>query len=427
MPPVGPKSRLFGNPRRLALPSGGRRRFRSGSGRSYTADVAIGGKATGPFRPGDGGLPPYLAGRQREQSRFRELLGDLAHRRAPPSEVVLYGPRGNGKTALLAWFRQEAAKTGAAEAFQILTSEIGGSAALDRRLRSNSRWRSLVPESFSVFGAAWRRAPAGPTPLARTIAARARRKPLALLVDEAHTLDPAAGRELLQASQAVGRELPFLLVLAGTPDLPAHLSAMGASFWGRAEKMPLGRLDADSTAAAIGRPLASEDIRITEEALAAIVGESHGYPYFIQLWGDAVWRQARAAPPGERVVGRAEVEAAATAFHRARGLYYLIRYEELEKRRLLPVARAVARAFAAKSRLSGAELETAIGRGLGAGAGFEAASDAQQSLRHLGYIWRAGTTPDWEPGIPSLMDYVLESTGAGSGGAETPGALPPRR
>ena len=56
------------------------------------------------FAPGDGALPPALAGREREQAVLSRCLGDLARGGAPPHNVVLVGPRGNGKTALLGWF-----------------------------------------------------------------------------------------------------------------------------------------------------------------------------------------------------------------------------------------------------------------------------------------------------------------------------------
>ena len=54
-----------------------------------------------------------------------------------------------------------------------------------------------------------------------------------VLLDEAHTLDLDVGSALFNASQRVRAEAPFLLVLAGTPGLPAHLNAMGVSFWDR--------------------------------------------------------------------------------------------------------------------------------------------------------------------------------------------------
>ena len=73
---------------------------------TYTGSVGSMG-ASGPFRPGAGGLPPYLAGREGEQRLFRELLQDLQRGVPSSSEVVLYGPRGNGKTALLFWLERE--------------------------------------------------------------------------------------------------------------------------------------------------------------------------------------------------------------------------------------------------------------------------------------------------------------------------------
>ena len=60
------------------------------------------------------------------------------------------------------------------------------------------------------------------------LTARCRKRPLAVLLDEAHTLDLEVGRTLLNTSQQVRDEAPFLLVLAGTPGLPAHLGSMNA-------------------------------------------------------------------------------------------------------------------------------------------------------------------------------------------------------
>ena len=57
------------------------------------------------------------------------------------------------------------------------------------------------------------------------------------------TLAPALARTLLNASQSVRRaDNPFLLVLAGTPNLRATLGQANVSFWDRSEMVPLGRL-----------------------------------------------------------------------------------------------------------------------------------------------------------------------------------------
>ena len=46
--------------------------------------------------------------------------------------------------------------------------------------------------------------------------------------------------------------------------------------------------------------------------------------------------------------------------------------------------------------------------GLDAASGPDRIAVAKDSLRNLGYVWRPRAEPVWEPGIPSLMDYVLE-------------------
>ena len=66
------------------------------------------------FLPGAGARPPFLAGRAAEQ---RILAGaaeeidekDERGRANVPQDVVLYGPRGNGKTALTLWLQDFAA------------------------------------------------------------------------------------------------------------------------------------------------------------------------------------------------------------------------------------------------------------------------------------------------------------------------------
>ena len=50
--------------------------------------------------PGSGATPPALTGREPEQAALNRCLADLASGVSPPHDVVLTGPRGNGKTAL---------------------------------------------------------------------------------------------------------------------------------------------------------------------------------------------------------------------------------------------------------------------------------------------------------------------------------------
>ena len=260
----------------------------------------------GPFQAGDGGLPPYLAGRESEQEICGAFLSRLRNGRPPPREIVFHGPRGNGKTALLAWFQKEVTASHAVDTIRLVPAAIRTETKLVERLLPSSWWQRLAPGETSIYGITWRPGEDRPPPLDEALAARSAKKPLVLLLDETHTLAPEVGSALLNASQQVGRKLPFLLVLAGTPELRSRLE----------------------------------------------------------------------------------------------------RYDELMERNLLPVARTVAEVFRERSRLSDADLDTAIVRGLGETDHPERVAAARTALAHLGYVWRPETEPTWEAGIPSLTDYM---------------------
>ena len=75
---------------------------------------------------------------------------------------------------------------------------------------------------------------------------------------------------------------------------------------------------------------------------------------------------------------------------------------------MLRPARAVAEVFETEERVSDFELEAAIHRGLGPDADDDAVEAASEQFDHLGFVWQAAGTLDWEPGIPSLMDYIRQ-------------------
>lgn len=56
-----------------------------------------------PFDPTPGRLPPYLAGREEEQRSIARYIHQLQHGERAPFMAVVFGPLGNGKTALLEW------------------------------------------------------------------------------------------------------------------------------------------------------------------------------------------------------------------------------------------------------------------------------------------------------------------------------------
>ena len=193
-------------------------------------------------------------------------------------------------------------------------------------------------------GSRWRR-----QQIEGLLATRAQRKPFVLLVDEAHRLDREVGEVLLNAAQIAASRSPFLLVLAGTPDLKDALREMHATFWDRSMKLGIGLLSPEAARRAIEEPLGAHRIELEEEALwDEVVTDSQAYPYFVQFWGQRLWMRAEAQLPGENaiVLSRADVEAAGAVVHSERTGYFNNRYEELLRDALVPAARILASAYA---------------------------------------------------------------------------------
>ena len=363
----------------------------------------------GPFRPGTGATPPYLAGREDQQTVFLDLLAELAQGIPPGTQVVLYGPRGNGKTVLLDWLEREAASSPEVATAVLRPAEVPDAARLSELLTPQSWWERLAAGEVAVAGFSWKPGTAPPPAAGEILTARAKANPLVLLVDEAHTLSLDVGRVLLNAAQEAGRKHPFLLVLAGTPNLEGRLNAMGVSFWDRARQLRIGRLDEEATVEAFRRPFEAEGLRVSGEVLGALARESQGYPFFVQLLGNAVWGRAVSHSANVFEVNRSALTAGCADFERTKGEFYARRFEELATQRLLPVGRAVADAFRRRRVLTRSELENAISAGLNdLGAAAEPMERTLEVLRDLGYVWRVEARTEWEPGIPSLMDYMRE-------------------
>ena len=198
--------------------------------------------------------------------------------------------------------------------------------------------------------------------------ARCRKRPLAVLLDEAHTLDREVGRMLLNASQQVRDEAPFLLVLAGTPGLPAHLGTMNASFWSRLDegRLGIGLLSAAAARAALVVPLAAHGVSIDAATLDVAVEDSQCYPYFIQVWGRALWQQRLAT--GAHRLNAAHAAAARPDVATRFTDYYEDRYLELDQSGWLAVAERVADRFQSMPTLTYEQLKVAVASGVAANA-----------------------------------------------------------
>lgn len=376
------------------------------------------------FQPGDGAPPPALTGRGAEQDVLARCLGVLRSGAAPPHNVVLVGPRGNGKTVLLNWF-ETACRRGPerVDTVWLTPRDVPDPKALVEMLAPRRGIAKLLPRKVgvaSVGSAEWASSGETRRNLVRDLTARCRRRPVVALLDEAHTLDATVGGVLLNASQQVRLKAPFLLVLAGTPGLAARLDAMDASFWSRLGDglLGIGRLSEAAAAEALAKPLQANDVCVDAQALELAVRHSQRYPYFLQLWGDALWR--RRLTTGATRLTLADANAVADEVAVRTTEYYDSRFAELEARCLVSAAKTVAAVFQDDfdRSASNGEINAAL-----TAAGIEDERErfhTREALHRLGYIWRApGQLPPvtWTAGIPSLMAHVLTHANGAAGAA----------
>ncbi len=366
-------------------------------------------RSVNPFVPGRGVLPPCLAGRDAEQRELMRLLAYVQAGRGAPRDAVVSGPRGNGKTVLLRWLQGEIEADGGIDVVWRTPSDLPALDALATALAPPDRFQSLLPDKLSVsigIGRLGWELGGDPGTLTDLLTLRCTHRPLVVLLDEAHTLDVAVGRALLNAGQSTAAAAPFLLVLAGTPGLTLHLDRMSATFWNRAKHIGVGLLDEDAATDALVRPLAEQEPAITFDpgALRRVLDESQCYPYFLQLWGAALWDTA--TQQAAALIDEAVVAQASGAFEIERNAYYEHRRDELERQNLLPVAGAIADAFASRAMLAQDDLNGVIADALALDSIPETVQ-RRDRLAMVGYVWKPpGAGDRWQPGIPSLMRYL---------------------
>lgn len=355
-----------------------------------------------PFQPGAGVRPPLLAGRGAEQALGDRLLALLESGRRPSQGLLFFGPRGNGKTSLLDDISDSARRRGI-RAEDLSVSSFATHEVLVRRLQEKAGGITTRVQN-GPFTRDRVPVPSGPLPsdAAELLAGWIGTAPLVVLLDEAHAVPPATGRVFLDAVQsAARRELPFVVLAAGTPDAPRRLRTAGTFAERMFRQVPVGRLHREATLRALTEPAASGGLPFTEGAAAWLAEQSRDYPYFIQLLGRDAWNAAaRASAPQVTLEsarkGAAEIRPEIERFHAGR-------FQEAHGRGvhhvLQPLARLVSRSG---GRLAWADLDGFLADYAPA----KEEAELLQTLTDLGVLWETPPT-GWEMGIPSFADFLL--------------------
>ncbi len=131
--------------------------------------------------------------------------------------------------------------------------------------------------------------------LFRTIgdAAREAGFPVAILIDEVQYLHQEDLSALIVAMHRIAqRQLPVVLFGAGLPQI-AGLAGDAKSYAERLFTYPrVGALSRFDAGEALRAPALRSGADYAEDALDWIVGQTSGYPYFLQAWGKHAWNVA---------------------------------------------------------------------------------------------------------------------------------------
>lgn len=324
-----------------------------------------------PYAPGAGTPPPELAGRDDLIERAAVALDRIRAGR-PARSFILYGLRGVGKTVLLNRIRLdaeargiasvkieapeerslpallaptlratllrldrgEAAKAGMLRAMRALA---GFTKALKLKFQDLELALDVVPEKGLADSGSLSN---DLTDLLAAVgmAAKERGTAVVLFIDELQYVPEGQLASLIAALHDAGQEqLPITMVAAGLPQLVGQAGKAKSYAERLFEFAPVDRLDPVAAEAALTVPAARERVAFEPEAVAEILEQTKGYPYFLQEWGKHSWDVAEGSPIAATDARRAT----AAALAELDASFFRVRFDRLtpaEKRYLRAMA-----------------------------------------------------------------------------------------
>ncbi len=301
--------------------------FRTG-GSNIHAVMREAPRTRNPYRPGAAVSPLFLAGRDDEQRRFQAILGASPEL---PANVRITGLRGVGKTVLLKRLAEQAEDGGwlcnrvqveprhntnadltdlVTQLCQVTLRRVSNAAKVRQAVEGVATvtlgsvrvaWHD-VEFSFASGGA---RELDVAKELYSTVATVVRHgyRGYLLMLDEAQVLRDDKDRRgshplslLIAAVSALQEKgLPIGLTVCGLPTLRTNLLRARTYTERMFRGEEIGRLAEAQAVEALVRPLEGTGVKAEPALVSRVVREAEGYPYFIQLWGAALWDAAQDA------------------------------------------------------------------------------------------------------------------------------------
>ncbi len=136
---------------------------------------------------------------------------------------------------------------------------------------------------------------------------------VAIYIDELqYVKEPQLAALISALHRCSQRQLPLTVIGAGLPQLRGKMGE-AKSYAERLFEFPeIGPLNEEEAAAAIVKPIKSEEADVEDMAVELIIQETKGYPYFLQEWGKHAWDIAAQTPITVEDVKSAYPQAIAT-------------------------------------------------------------------------------------------------------------------
>lgn len=294
-----------------------------------------------PYTPGE--IARAVPGRGELIEEFDERLSLMVDLQRLIGRIhVAFGERGIGKTSLLRAY-QRLAEQRDVLCVWVTAGEPGGLIAqiVDGIREATSSWPHAAASSIrkhldaltvtvGVPGVAAVSAKTRTSAPTETVGARAleklirattedrnRAKALILFIDEVQSADADGIRTLAYAWQHLQAESPTIaaaVYAAGLPNAPEQI-ADAVTFSERFAYRPLEMLSVGAQVAALRDPAAEMQVAWEPDALELAAELAVGYPYAVQLYGDAAWTAA-GRPDAGGVITRQHVKTARTSVDR---------------------------------------------------------------------------------------------------------------